>query len=50
MRSLTYEYVEASDRLFVLFVRDDVVQSLRLATVLSMQGLVSHFTDLAARE
>lgn len=50
LRKLGFEFSEVSDRLFGLFVRDDVVQSLRLATVLSIHALVSHFSDLAARE
>lgn len=50
LRKLGFEFGAVSDKLFGIFVRDEVVQSLRLATVLSINALVQHFADLAARE
>lgn len=49
LRKIAFDYSTTSDNLFGLFIKDDVVQSLHLATVLSMQALASHYAGMAAR-
>lgn len=49
LRRIALDYSMTSDSLFGMFIKDDVVQSLHLATVLSMQALASHYAGMAAR-
>lgn len=49
LRKIALDYSVTSESLFGSCIKDDVVQSLHLATVLSMQALASHYTGMAAR-
>lgn len=49
LRKLAYDYSTISERLFGMFVKDNVVQSLHLSTALSMQALANHYADIIKR-